>query len=74
MPIQKTPALPPAGLPIYRILTGRDDAKFCHRASEALSLGYRLHGSPAVTYDGKSVIAAQAIIWPSTLVAPLPGS
>ena len=23
--------LPPDGLPRYRILTGKDDAKFCHR-------------------------------------------
>ena len=56
---------PPKGLPVYRILTGPDDAAFCHRVSEALSLGYLLHGSPAATFDGKNVIVAQALIWPS---------
>ena len=70
MPIRKKSALPPEGLPVYRILTGPDDARFCHRVSDALSLGYRLHGSPAATFDGKNVIVAQAIIWPSALVAP----
>ena len=54
---------PPNGLPRYRLLTGPDDAKFCHRVSEALDLGYRLHGSPAATYDGDRVIVAQALLW-----------
>jgi hypothetical protein len=65
MPTQKTSLLPPEGLPIYRVLTGPDDARFCHRVSEALALGYRLHGSPALTFDGRNVIVAQAILWPS---------
>lgn len=59
-----TPA-PPAGLPTYRILTGPDDAAFCHRVSEALALGYLLYGSPAATFNGTTVIVAQAIVWPS---------
>ncbi|WP_329055352.1 DUF1737 domain-containing protein [Amycolatopsis sp. NBC_01488] len=54
---------PPNGLPRYRLLTGPDDAKFCHRVSEALDLGYRLHGSPAATFDGTQVIVAQALLW-----------
>ncbi|SFW65607.1 DUF1737 domain-containing protein [Amycolatopsis australiensis] len=54
---------PPNGLPRYRLLTGPDDAKFCHRVSEALELGYRLHGSPAATFDGGQVIVAQALLW-----------
>jgi hypothetical protein len=54
---------PPDGLPIYRLLTGPDDDAFCHRVSEALELGYELYGSPAVTFDGERVIAAQALIW-----------
>ncbi|HKA40493.1 MAG TPA: DUF1737 domain-containing protein [Burkholderiales bacterium] len=58
-------ALPPDGLPTYRLLTGPDDAAFCRRLSEALALGYELYGSPAATYNGKDVIVAQAIIWPS---------
>ena len=57
--------LPPDGLPAYRLLTGPDDAAFCHRVSEALALGYRLYGSPAATFNGKDVIVAQAVIWPS---------
>ncbi len=57
-------AAPPDGLPVYRILTGPDDAAFCRRVSEAMSLGYVLHGSPALTFDGERVIAAQALIWP----------
>lgn len=56
---------PPEGLPIYRILTGPDDAKFCHRVSDSLALGYRLHGTPAATFDGHNVIVAQALIWPT---------
>ncbi len=46
----------------YRLLTGPDDAEFCRRVSAALAEGYRLHGSPAVTFDGQRVIAAQAVV------------
>ena len=53
---------PPDGLPRYHLLTGKDDAKFCHRVSEALALGYQLYGSPAATFNGQDVIVAQAII------------
>ncbi|MGW8394836.1 DUF1737 domain-containing protein [Pseudoduganella sp. HUAS MS19] len=56
---------PPDDLPIYRVLTGPDDAKFCRRVSEALALGYALHGSPSVTFDGDTVIVAQALLWPT---------
>lgn len=56
---------PPDGLPTYRLLTGVDDAAFCHRVSEALALGYKLYGGPAATFNGQSVIVAQALIWPS---------
>ena len=55
---------PPQGLPVYRLLTGPDDAAFCRRVSEALALGYRLHGSPAATFNGTQVIVAQAVLWP----------
>lgn len=58
-------ASPPDGLPAYRLLTGPDDAAFCHRVSEALALGYLLYGAPAATFDGTRVIVAQAIVWPS---------
>ncbi|GAA0243007.1 hypothetical protein GCM10009126_05870 [Rhodanobacter caeni] len=46
---------------------GPDDAAFCKRVSEGLALGYALQGSPSITFNGESVIAAQAIIW---LVTP----
>ncbi|HET8707356.1 MAG TPA: DUF1737 domain-containing protein [Pseudomonadales bacterium] len=55
---------PPNGMPVYRLLTGPDDAAFCRKVSDSLALGYELYGSPAVTFDGKQVIAAQAVIWP----------
>ena len=31
----------------YRLLTGPDDPSFCHKVTEALAKGWRLHGSPA---------------------------
>jgi len=57
---------PPDGLPVYRVLTGPDDAEFCRRVSEAVRLGFLLYGSPALTFNGQQVIVAQALIWPST--------
>ncbi|GAA2263191.1 DUF1737 domain-containing protein [Glycomyces scopariae] len=55
---------PPDGLPVYRVLTGPDDERFCRRVSEALALGYELHEGPAVAYNGENVIVAQAVRWP----------
>jgi hypothetical protein len=52
----------------YRLLTGPDDAQFCERVSAALAEGYRLHGSPAMTFDGRRVVVAQALV----LDAPAP--
>ncbi|WP_141579255.1 DUF1737 domain-containing protein [Actinomadura sp. WMMA1423] len=49
-------------LPRYRVLTGPDDETFCWRVSEALDLGYELHGSPAVTFNGDRVVVAQALV------------
>lgn len=46
----------------YRLITGKDDADFCARISELLERGYRLHGSPALTFNGTDVIAAQAVV------------
>ena len=47
---------------LYRLLTGPDDASFCHRVSEALNHGWLLHGGPtlAAVADG-TVICGQAI-------------
>jgi hypothetical protein len=56
----------PDNLPVYRLLTGPDDASFCKRVSEAIELGYVLYGSPAATFDGARVVVAQAVIWPHT--------
>ncbi|MEV0718162.1 DUF1737 domain-containing protein [Asanoa sp. NPDC050611] len=46
----------------YRLITGPDDAEFCARVSALLEGGYRLHGSPALTFDGERVVAAQALV------------
>lgn len=54
----------PVDFPVYRLITGKDDASFCHRVSDALALGYRLYGSPAATFNGEHVVVAQALIWP----------
>jgi hypothetical protein len=56
---------PPEDLPPYRLLTGPDDASFCRRVSAALAQGYLLYGSPTATFNGETVVVAQAIIWPS---------
>lgn len=58
-------SVPPNGLPVYRMLTGPDDATFCHRVSDSLAMGYKLYGSPAATFNGERVIVAQAVIWPT---------
>lgn len=52
-----------ARLPRYRLLTGVDDSVFCERVSEALDLGYELHGGPALTWNGTTGYVAQAVIW-----------
>ncbi|MET7373037.1 DUF1737 domain-containing protein [Micromonospora arida] len=36
----------------YRLVTGPDDADFCARISGLLDQGYRLYGSPALTFNG----------------------
>jgi hypothetical protein len=46
----------------YRLISGPDDVVFCQRVGEALADGYRLYGSPTVTFDGTNVIAAQAVV------------
>lgn len=48
----------------YRLLTGPDDHAFCQRVTDALAEGYVLYGSPAVTSNAGTVIAAQAVILP----------
>ncbi len=63
----KTPDnLPPDGKLIYRCLTGTDDKAYCERVSQALQEGWRLHGSPALTFDSVAgtVKVAQVVVWP----------
>ena len=55
----------------YRLLTGPDDHAFCERISQALAEGYRLYGSPSVTFDGQRVIAAQAVVLDGPPAAPM---
>ena len=59
-------SLPPDGKLIYRCLTGLDDKAHCERVSQALKDGWRLHGSPALTFNTEKgvVVVAQAVIWP----------
>ncbi len=47
---------------LYRYLTGPDDVNFCMRVSEALNKGWTLYGNPTLTFDGKNVIAGQALV------------
>ena len=56
---------PPDDKPVYRLLTGKDDRAFCERVSEALEQGWRLYGSPAMTFEGDSgtIKVAQAVVW-----------
>ncbi len=49
--------------PRYRVLTGPDDDTFCSRVSEALDLGYELHGGPTISATGTTVYVAQALVW-----------
>lgn len=55
----------PEDCPIYRLLTGKDDRAFCDRVSEALAQGWRLYGSPAMSYDpvAECTKVAQAVVW-----------
>lgn len=48
---------------IYRLITEDDTSRFCHRVSEALSKGWSLHGSPAMSFDAARGVmrCAQAI-------------
>ena len=46
----------------YKFITGLDDSKFCARITEFLNNGWKLYGSPTMSFDGKTIIAGQAII------------
>jgi hypothetical protein len=53
----------------YRLITGPDNREFCERISAALAEGYVLHGNPAATFNGTTVIVAQAVILPAAVAA-----
>ena len=48
---------------IYRLLTEDDTSEFCHKISLALSKGWVLHGSPAISFDAARGVmrCAQAV-------------
>jgi len=56
--------------PRYRVLTGPDNDRFCERVSEALDLGYELHGGPALTSHNGTPYVAQAVVWPTETAPP----
>ena len=53
----------------YRLFTGPDDREFCERVSAALAEGYVLHGNPSATFNGSSVIVAQAVVLPTAIAS-----
>ena len=53
----------------YRLISGPDNREFCERISAALDEGYVLHGSPAATFNGTSVIVAQAVVLPAAIAS-----
>lgn len=53
----------------YRLITGPDNREFCERISAALAEGYVLHGNPAATFNGTSVIVAQAVVLPAAIAS-----
>ena len=49
---------------LYRLLTGPDDASFCHKVSAALDKGWELYGTPTYAFDaGASTMrCGQAVV------------
>ena len=48
----------------YRLLTGKDDANFCHKVTAALNAGWSLHGAPTLAFNAATgeTICGQAVI------------
>ncbi len=48
---------------LYRLLTGDDDAAFCHKVTAALSAGWALYGAPGYAFDAARGVmrCAQAV-------------
>ena len=51
----------------YRLLTGDTTRAFCERVSAALDAGYVLHGPPALVFDGRTIVTAQAVVLPQVV-------
>lgn len=47
---------------IYKIVRGTESEVFGELVTEHLKQGYELHGSPALTFDGKDMVFAQAVV------------
>jgi len=47
----------------YRLLTGKDDAAFCHKVTVALNNGWQLHGSASISFNATTgeTVCAQAV-------------
>lgn len=62
--IEKASSQSEAVMKVYRYITGKDDAAFCHRITDALNRGWDLYGQTTITYDPKrgAVICGQAIM------------
>ena len=46
----------------YKLISGNDDAEFCARITQLLSVGYELYGSPALAFNGEHMVVAQAVV------------
>lgn len=48
----------------YRLLTEDDTSEFCHKVTQALSLGWQLYGDPQYAFDAASgkMRCAQAVV------------
>ncbi|MCI9871167.1 DUF1737 domain-containing protein [Arthrobacter humicola] len=70
IPTTATPGSAPGAERLaYRLFTGADDRAFCERVSAALAEGYVLHGSPAASFNGSTVIVAQALVLPAAIAS-----
>ncbi len=46
----------------YKLVTGKESENFNERVSELLAQGYELYGSPALSFNGQEMVAAQALV------------
>ncbi len=47
---------------LYRFITYQDNSEFCMRITKLLNNGWKLHGNPTLTFNGKTPIAGQALV------------